>query len=334
MVRVRNQSSQASAGLVISTDDLRVERRIELPAGGGQRDYFIDLPRLGQIVSAELNVSDDVPADNVAWLVREGSYPRIESQAALPPELRRMIEVYQRARPASDTSARVSVVSDVAQLPREGPAIVVASERRRVPAAARVQVTDHPIAEHVNWDQLRAPLCVGGEPPAGWSPVVSSASQVLIAASPDPFRQVWVGFDAPRWATTPDYVIFWTNVFDWAGGGGERFVARRVDEWSAEWKPVRRPAGQVGAWPGLYRRSDGVVRAFNAPDVPLSALPTSDWRAKIAALARPHEGRLDLTPWLLILSAGVLVIGAATWKRRRALPLAAQSGQVGQPAIA
>jgi hypothetical protein len=330
MVRVRNQSPQTTAGLVVSTDDLKIEQRIELPAGGGQRDYFVDLPRLGRVISAELRVSDDVPANNTAQLVREGSSPLIESHAALPPELRRMIEVYQRARPASDASARVSVVSDVSQLPREGPAIVMAAERRRAPADARVQGTDHPIAEHVNWDQLRGPVCVGGSPPAGWSPVVSSGPQVLIAASPDPLKQVWVGFDAPRWATTPDYVIFWTNVFDWAGGGGERFVARQVDEWAPEWKPVAPTAGQAGAWPGVYRRSDGGLRAFNAPDVPVATVSATDWRARIATLARPHEGRLDLTPWLLVLSGGVLVIGAATWKRRRAMPVGAQSGPAGQ----
>lgn len=334
MVRVRNQSSMDAANLVIASGDVKIERKIDLPAGGGHRDYFFDLPALGPTVSARLMVKDDVEADNAAWLVREGSYPLIESQAALPPELRRMIEVYQQARPASDSSVRVAVVSDVSQLPHEGPAVVMAAERRRAPADARIQGTDHPIAEHVNWDALRGPVCVGGQPPAGWSPVVSSGSQVLIAASPDPLRQVWVGFDAPRWATTPDYVIFWTNVFDWTGGGGQRFVGRPVADWAPEWKPTTPLAGRVGAWPGLYRRSDSALRAFNAPDVPVPALGAPDWRARIAGLARPHEGRFDLAPWLLIFSAAMLTAAAATWKRRTPLAIPARPDPSGRTVIA
>ena len=334
MVRVRNQSGQASAVLVVSTGQESVKQTIDLPAGGGQRDYFVDLPTLGPTVMAELKVRDDVEANNAAWLVREGSYPRIEPHAALPPELRRMIEAYQTARPPSDSSVRVAVVSEVGQLPREGPAVVVAAERTRVPAGVPVQRTDHPIAEHVNWDQLRAPVCVGGTPPAGWSPVVSSGPRVLIAASPDPLRQVWVGFDAPRWATTPDYVIFWTNVFDWMGGGGQRFAGRALADWAPEWKPIGRLAGQAGLWPGLYRRSDGVVRALNAPDVPISAPSQTDWRARLAALVRRHAGRFDLTPWLLILGTGCMAASAATWRRRRSLEIAAAPVSVGRPAVA
>ena len=334
MVRVRNQSGQASAVLVVSTGEHTVQRTIDLPAGGGERDYFIDLPSLGPTVMAQLKVRDDVEANNAAWLVREGSYPRIEPHAALPPELRRLIEAYQTARPATDTSVRVAVVSDIAQLPREEPAVVVAAERKRVPAGVPVQRTDHPIAEHVNWDQLRAPVCVGGTPPEGWSPVVSSGPRVLIAASPDPLRQVWVGFDAPRWATTPDYVIFWTNVFDWMGGGGQRFAGRALAEWAPEWKPTGRLAGQAGAWPGLYRRSDGALRAFNAPDIAIALPPQTDWRARLAALVRRHEGRFDLTPWLLILSAGCLTGSAATWRRRHSLGIPAGQRSVARPAVA
>lgn len=334
MVRVRNQSAQTAALLVITSGGRTVRQTIDLAAGGGQRDYFIDLPNLGPTVVAQLQVHDDMEANNAAWLVREGSYPRIEPHSALPPELRRLIEAYQTARPPSDTSVRVAVVSDVAQLPREGPAVVVAAERKRAPAGVPVQRTDHPIAEHVNWDQLRAPVCVGGSPPAGWSPVVSSGPRVLVAASPDPLKQVWVGFDAPRWATTPDYVIFWTNVFDWMGGGGQRFAARALNEWGPQWKPTARLPTDAGAWPGLYRRSDGGLRAFNAPDVAVSASPRTEWRAGLAALVRQHEGRFDLTPWLLIGSAAFLTASAGAWKRRRpAVAPARAAPSSGRPSL-
>lgn len=334
MVRVRNQSGQATALLLVSSADRTVRQTIDLPTGGGQRDYFINLPSLGPTVAAELKVSDDIQANKTAWLVREGSYPRIEPHAALPPELRRLIEAYQAARPASDASVRVAVVSDVAQLPRQEPAVVVASERKRAPAGVPVQRTDHPIAEHVNWDQLRAPVCVGGTPPAGWSPVVSSGPRVLVAASPDPLRQVWVGFDAPRWATTPDYVIFWTNVFDWMSGGGQRFVGRELAEYGPEWKPTASLSGQAGAWPGLYRRSDGALRAFNAPDIAVAAPPQTDWRTRLAGLVQQREGRFDLTPWLLILSAACLTGSAAAWRRPRPVALPSRQPPLTRPVIA
>src|SRR5207245_3449022 len=96
-------------------------------------------------------------------------------------------------------------------------------------------------------------------------------------------------------------------VFDWTGGGGERYVSRGLDEWAPEWKAAARLNGLAGAWPGLYRRSDGVLRAFNAPSVPVTPASASDWQARIASLARPGEGRLDLRPWLLILHAGLPV---------------------------
>jgi len=49
-----------------------------------------------------------------------------------------------------------------------------------------------------------------------------------------------------------------------------------VNDWTPEWKPIE--ANVSDQWPGLYRRGDGAVRAFNPPDVPIpTPLPITDW---------------------------------------------------------
>lgn len=333
MVRVRNQSSLTTCTLDLSTDPETIKRSIDLPPRGGTRDYFFNPPRIGPLISARIMPQDDVPADDQAWLVREGSSPRVEVRTPIPAELRRVIGAYQQSRPAADDSARLLVVDHAADLPLDAPGVLIGHPARDAPPGA-AQVVPKPVTAHVDWDHLPSPIRVGGEPPAGWAPIVKLGGRPAVAIAPEPARQVWVGFDAPNWPTTPDFVVFWTNVFDWAGGAGRTWLARPLDQWTSEWKPTDSASEATGLWPGLYRRSDGALRAFNAPDVTLPPPPRTDWRSQVAHL-QSESSRLDLAHPLLVLAAVAMLVSAATWKpAARTAPVAeipAASGR-GRPA--
>jgi len=313
MVRVRNDSPKKTCVVVVTSASAPVEKQLDLPEPGGERDYFIDLPRLGEVISAELKVDDDVSADKRAWLVSEGSSSKIEPRCPLPPALRRMIDVYQRARPPAEDSAQLAVVQDVSQAPAAAPAVIVAQPTTSLMASPERTVM-HPITEHLRWGDLSGPVHVAGDPPAGWMPVVSAGGRALVAVTGQPPNQVWVGFDAPDWEATPDFVIFWTDAFDWAGGGPPSFVNHALDRWTTEWKLSGPPDAEGGLWPGLYRRSDGAMRAFNAPDVPIPPPARSDWRARLAAIATLPAG-MGLNVPLLIAAVTCLLVAATTWKR-------------------
>jgi hypothetical protein len=315
MVRVRNQSDLKAASIVVSCDDRKERQTVELPPRNGTRDYFFTPPRLGTVVSAELVVKDDLPADDRAWLVREGNRPAIEAATALPAELRRLIDAYQRSRPATDGSSRLAIVGAPAQLPSSAPAVLIAS----APAASisgAIQAAAHPVTAHVAWDQMPMPLGIAGEAPAGWTPLVSVNGRPIVAVRPDGPRQLWVGFTAPSWPTMPDYVVFWTNVFDWAGGGGASFTGHPLADWSPEWKPAEPGIAEAGMWPGLYRRSDGALRAFNPPDVVFAPPPHTDWKNQLAALGGSSHS-LDVSGRLLVAAAACIVLASLCWKRRR-----------------
>lgn len=323
MVRVRNQSSLSRAELVVSSDAGSERQTIELPEPGRTRDYFFNPSGLGAVIEAQLEVSDDLSANNRAWLAREGNSPRIEPLTMLDPALRRLVDAYQRSRPASDESSRLVIVADAAQLPTGAPAIL-APPAQGSPLSGPKQVVAHAITEHVAWEELPASVGVAAEPPAGWTALVSMGGHPILAVRPGVPRQVWVGFDARDWSRTPDFVVFWTNVFDWAGGGGARYVAHPLSDWTPQWKPTEPANTDPGMWPGLYRRSDGALRAFNAPDIALLSPAPTDWRAQLASL-HASVGRLDLSGPLLVVVAGCLVIAAATWKSHRRLPSIARA---------
>jgi hypothetical protein len=80
------------------------------------------------------------------------------------------------------------------------------------PPATANQIADHPITQHITF-----PTVKGAAIPPGWSSLVNNGNTTLVAVRDGPPRQVHVCINDPAWAATPDYVIFWTNVFDWLG---------------------------------------------------------------------------------------------------------------------
>jgi hypothetical protein len=86
-------------------------------------------------------------------------------------------------------------------------------------------VTDHAVTRDVDWPAVLADTRLASSPlPAGFTPLVRVREAPAIAVRPSP-RQVWVGFDAPAFASSVDYVVFWTNVLDFTGEGADQWPA-------------------------------------------------------------------------------------------------------------
>ena len=85
MVRVVNNTNNLTGELRLSSAASRRGEHRFAKTCRSARDYFVDLPQLGEWVKAELAVpGDDFVADNAAWLVREGVVPRLEPRRCRP----------------------------------------------------------------------------------------------------------------------------------------------------------------------------------------------------------------------------------------------------------
>lgn len=330
MVRLRGAAGLGVAKLRVSSGGAVAEREVSV-SDAREHDEFVDLPQLGASVKAELLIGDDQPADNTAWLAREASWPRIESREPLPAHLQRMVDVYVKQRPPGEASKRVVIVSSVSKVPGDGPAIVLPRLSEVAAAgngpAMQSVIADHPITKGVTWTDAGRPALAAEAPPAGWAPVVNVDGKVWVAAREQPARAIWVGFDTSQWARSPAFVVFWANAFNWVGAGGKRFASHPVGSLDdSDWKPLELAGLLTDAiepepklWPGLYQRSDGTLRALNAPDVPIPPAPAqADWRQRLTALAKEAGGQVELTPVVAAGSLVCLALAAWAWKRRDA----------------
>jgi hypothetical protein len=344
MVRVRNDSPLTRATLRVTTSDRpdgAIERTIALPPAGGEADTFVDAKELGAIVSAEVIAPDDLPADNKAWLAREAAWPRIEPAGPVR-ELRRSIEVYRTVRPAGEGSATVRVwTGNAPPEPTLAGVVVRPGAGLRATATTRpTRVAPHSVTDPVtDWASFDLPAFDAAPPDGGWTPVLWAGERPLVAVRESPARQVWAALDTDGWSNRPEYVVFWTAVFDWVGHGSDTYAAHPLAELTSDWQRMPDPTGSSRApdpstsaiaydpAPGIYRRGDGAIRAFNsALPLPSGAasklLPPGEWRDPLrAALGRYDAlpGRRALAPWLLIVSLVCLVLAAGAWRRRESL---------------
>ncbi|HEV8290939.1 MAG TPA: hypothetical protein VGP94_03415, partial [Tepidisphaeraceae bacterium] len=225
MVRVRNQSDQKQAIIRLLSDEHENARQeAELPATGQVREYFLPFDPRAKVVRVEIDAADDFAADNSAFLVRRGSWPILEPRTPLFAELARLVEKYSKLRPPGDESKRIAIVS--AQDAGADPQIIFGNLGS--PATGEATVADHPLTkslEKVDWQQLAAD---GIAEPAGdgWKSLVGVGGKAAIAVREAPARQVWMGLKTQPIANTPEFVILWSNIFDWVGEGGEEFVAQ------------------------------------------------------------------------------------------------------------
>jgi hypothetical protein len=322
MLTLRNDSDRRSASVKVTSGTLSVARTLDLPPRGGERNYFFDFAKFDTIIAASLDVKDDQPADDRAWLVREGSYPKIEPRAPVSAELRRMIDVYSHSRKPSDESQTVAVVDAEADLPGEKPAVWIPPATGPL-AHGAVTAANHPVTANVNWSAFSAQVQTAGPAPRGWTPLLTMDGQVIVALRAEAARQVWVGFDSPAWAATPDFVVFWANVFTWVGAGQERFAGYPLAKFEPDWQPMElapaMKAPAAGQWPGLYRtKEQGRMRAFN-PVVdlhPHGTTQTPRWREKLADAEGSTRAGYDLSAPLLLLAIFALIASALKWKRR------------------
>jgi len=117
---------------------------------------------------------------------------------------------------------------------------------------------------------------------------------------------VWVGFDPEAWAESVEFVVLWTNILDWCGGGESEYVAFPL--------PPVPLDGRNSIVPGLADES-GVVRAYNvSPILPVSA-GDGRWREQMAVLNRSRVFIVSLRGLLSVVAMLLTIAAICTWPR-------------------
>jgi hypothetical protein len=318
MVTLRNQSNAKKVMLHVQSDNRETAaQEVDLPPKGTARNYFLPIDAAARQVRVQIEVIDDFTGDNTAWLVRRGSWPTIEPRTPLFAELQRLIEKYSTLRPPGESSKHVALVSP--QGAGADPQIILADIG--APASGEIIIADHSITkslENLDWKKLAA---AGIAQPTGdgWKPLVRVAGKTAIATREAPSRQLWMGLQTQPIAATPEFVILWSNIFDWVGEGGEEFTSQQTGDLDNSWTapPDYPPGLKPGWWPGIYRRSDGALLAVNAPDVPIPQAASNDWKSKLAELADEHRHTTAVTHLatpLIFAAMALMLLAALTWR--------------------
>jgi hypothetical protein len=226
MVRLLNQSDLSTAKLTIRVDGkILSTEQVTLPARGEMRNYFLVVPAGVSAVEAEVECDGVTRIDHRAQAVRRAAWPIVEAASPLPAELRRMIEVYGRRRPPGDGSKRMAVLSASAVAPEGQPAAIVADDSAATVLSnlEPLAVVDSPLTKSVDWDKILSRARVSSPPPGDWQPIVAGGNVTVVADRQEPVKQVWVGFQSDEFPHRADFVVFWSNVFDWLGDGGPSY---------------------------------------------------------------------------------------------------------------
>jgi len=306
MVELLNESARSKATVQITTGDQTSSRTVDLPPRGQRANYFFEPRSVGERIEATV-IDGGAPANSHAWLVREGSFPKIQIETTLDPAVQRMIDVYTRNRPPTNGGETVRVCGSLQDLPDDGTSIVVSPSRESVPFQS-LSFASHPILEHVDPQSISADgLTISSASPRGWTPLISMGDRTLAAYRTEPHRAVWIGFDSPAWERTPSFVIFWANLLDWVGSGGQGYVGHPLTDVNPAWQMISptglSPAPLSGQWPGLYKNpSDGQIVAVNAPVIESNPFVDNTWPARHSAALADGSHGFDLTRILLALA--------------------------------
>lgn len=294
-----------------------VEKRVDLKPGADQ-NVFLDLDAAEDVIEASIDGHDDFDGDDRAWLVRQRSWPIMQARTALPDELRRMIEVYEKHRPTDASSPRLAV-GRLGEIKADEIGVELApvetAESRRGP----VGTAAHPVTNGVDWSALSRGAAVAARGPGeGWTKLAWLGDQTIVAVREGDVRQVWMGFDSREFARTPGFVVFWTNVFDWLGGntaGG--FGAAQIQgiKDARRIAPAKLSDDVEGAfWPGLFETAGGKV-ALNA-----GAVTFKSGGGTTGDLARLHltsASPMPLERWLALVALLCLLGSAGVWEKRK-----------------
>jgi hypothetical protein len=312
MVRILNDSPLAQATLHVTG---AAEQSIKLSAPGTFANYFVNLSETPAVMRASIEPAGDITADCTAWSVRGGGWPKLLAATALPPEMARMVSVYGRHRAPQEKPLIITIAAISSEVPKDQAAVYIATEDTPAIAVPADSLTIEPgsPAAGIDWTAAISDGQLSQvQPGTDWQPIVRSGQNVLVAMRGSPARQIWVGFRSPGWATTPDFVIFWTRAFDWierqsAEGGGYAWTS--VGQLDPGWKPPhgRSAPADAGLWPGLYTHGDQTI-AVNAVPIPAESIEASDWQTELATLNADSTRRLELGPMAAIAAILCLLI--------------------------
>ncbi|MGA2440126.1 MAG: hypothetical protein ABSH08_04160 [Tepidisphaeraceae bacterium] len=227
MVRLLNQSDFSTAKLTIRADgkNLRTDQ-VTLPARGQMHNYFLIVPAGASAVEAEVECDGVTRIDHRVQATRRAAWPIVEAATPLPPELRRMIDVYGRHRPPGERSKHIAVLSASAVVPGEEPAAIVADDSAATTTLSNLEppaVLDSPLTKSVDWEKILSRARASSPPPGDWQPIITAAGVTVLAVHQPPVKRVWIGFQSDEFSHYPDFVIFWSNVFDWLGDVGQDY---------------------------------------------------------------------------------------------------------------
>jgi hypothetical protein len=312
MVRMRNQSDLTTATMTARSGDAVQTQQIQLPPREGEQNYFIDLPKFGDVIDVKIDAKDDLPIDNVAWLVRRQAWPKIEPVDPPPAEVQRMVEVYQKNRPSSANSSSVVVATDVAHLPAGRPGIVITSGSFAPIDRNALNIVPHELTRDIDWHELASSATNAALPSNDWTPLVLAGDRVLLAIREDA-KQALIAIDPRLAASSPQFVVLWGKLFDWAGQGGDAYATERVHPIDGTWKLVTTDDASKRydpPLPGVYRRSDGALLAMSALDVKFTPPKPFD-RTRLDAFLHANAERANLRPPLLAIA--MLAALASLW---------------------
>jgi hypothetical protein len=323
MIQLFNQSNQTSAKLIIRADGKIVHSsQVNLPPPGKKQNYFVDLPNAPRVIDAEIQCDDSIKINHRAWLVRQRAWPIIEPAGNLPPELMRMIAVYARHRIPTESSQHIAVTTDPDSISNNIPIAILANDTTKLSTVQPLIIrNDLPDLASIDWPNILPGSTISPAPGNNWRPIVSANGSVILAIRDTPTRQVWIGFEAKDFARRPDFVIFWTAIFDWLGDAAfPDYIAQKISPLATNWR-FQEPANLAlspadnGLIPGLYKSTTGALAAVNASTPQIPPSPQHDASAKLKTLIEQPTHTTSIAGPTLLLSITAMAFSVAIWKR-------------------
>jgi hypothetical protein len=218
MLRLKNLSDVRQGTITIAAHGKPLHTTdIQLPAKYESQDYFADVPLLAEELNARVDVAGQTGSTGATL---QGAWPAIDTASAVSPELRRMIDVYSRHRPLSDSSIHIAIQDSFDSVAAAEPTAIVPNDltnQRSISSQDSLIVADSPLTRSIDWATALSDARFAPAPVGDWQPLVSVSGVPILVIHTTPVRQVWVGFNSEQFLHLPDFVVFWTSVFDWLG---------------------------------------------------------------------------------------------------------------------